>query len=126
MLPAPEVLAPGPAIHLPAGKEAPGVAEEGADHCTGSAGMTDSVLVHFNITEERAKELIAIARPIWEKFVRREIVDGVLFSSFVNMDELLVNEKCFLTYHCTQAAEKAIAEMRRQQRIAELLIGGGI
>lgn len=80
----------------------------------------------FNITEERGHELVEkYGRLPFERFVRREITDGELVSTFVNIDELTANEKCFLTYHCTQASIAVMSTLKKDMLLAQLLSGSG-
>ena len=66
--------------------------------------MTNDKMVHefFNLTQDRATELIKkYCVPVIQKFLDNKCTNGEVFTSFVELDELTTNEKCFLTYRCT-------------------------
>ena len=88
--------------------------------------MTEDTIEHaFNITSERAHELIEkYGRAPWEEYIQGKITNGKLISAFVDLDELTVNEKCFLTSHCTSAAMIALNTLKPQMKLAELLSRG--
>jgi hypothetical protein len=79
----------------------------------------------FNLTEERAHELIQkYATHPFKRYLVREISSGEFLSTFIDIEELTTNEKCFLTSHCTSAAMLAQQEAQRKQKIAELVAAG--
>lgn len=60
----------------------------------------------FNVSEARADELIEQMKPTWKNYVYGLISFGEFITSVaMNRDELLTNEKCFLTCHATQKAQ---------------------
>lgn len=83
------------------------------------------ICLAFNISVERVAELInKYARANFNKFLRGELTNGELIASFVDIDEITVNEKCFLVYHCTFACEKVLAEQSRQAKLRQLVAEG--
>ena len=86
----------------------------------------DLICTCFNLTRERSQELInKYAKGGFERYLKGEISNGVFLASFMDLDELTTNERCFLTCHSTQVAMAAKMELVKQIRIAELLGTGG-
>jgi hypothetical protein len=84
----------------------------------------DTVEGAFRLSTERAHELIEkYGRKPWEEYLKGKITNGQLISAFVELDELTVNEKCFLTAHCTSASMIVMMETKKRLKLAELFSG---
>ena len=83
----------------------------------------DTLCNNFNVTQKRAYEIIDLVKPLWEKFIRGEITNGELCSASIEMDELTMNEKCFLIFHCASCSLIAMQEVKNKQAILKLIAG---
>jgi hypothetical protein len=78
--------------------------------------------VAFNISDERARELIDRTLPKWRSYVTGGMPFGDFVATAMNYDDLLTNEKCFLICHCTvKAQEESFRRLIRDGEYEELL-----
>jgi hypothetical protein len=62
----------------------------------------------YNITDDDALKLIEkYMRTPWIQFQNGEVSTGQVLKAIMDRDELLTNEKCFLTAHMTSLVEKS-------------------
>ncbi len=78
----------------------------------------------LGISNERARELIEIAHPLWDKLISGDeganLTVGDLFMFVINREKLTITEKCFLCSHISCTFELVIiSEMFIQNRPEE-------
>ena len=76
---------------------------------------------YFDISMEQADEIIGkYGIPITNDFVDGKITFGQCVSSFIGVDDLTINEKCFLTHICTYKLMNTINTIARRALLKQI------